>query len=218
MNKEILNFQKVHMDGFRGNAVTFGNAKLPDTTAIFNMGPAFHCPADALGMCAVSSLCYAKKSERMYPVVFEKNECCEAFFDKADAQHVHDLIKLYWDSKKTKADKLRISEASDFKSQEAVNKMDEVAKMLKKDTGMDTYVYTARKDLDFTGVRNMIVVGSSEEIKGASRYFKAVPKEVFDSLPKGALKYHGTTPGCKTCNLCSNPKLPQGSVIYCKYH
>jgi hypothetical protein len=48
---------------------SFGNLKQDGGTAIFNFCPSADCPSEKLGLCKLPGKCYAKKAERIFPVI-----------------------------------------------------------------------------------------------------------------------------------------------------
>jgi hypothetical protein len=97
-------------------------------------------------------------------------------------------------TKRTKIKYLRISEAGDFESQKDVEKVEQIASALKQG-GITTYTYTARKDLDYSFVRNLIVNGSGFRKEGIKHTFTAVRQF------SGKIKCVGD---CSKCNLCAS--------------
>lgn len=196
--------------------VTFGNKKLPASTAIFNMNSGWDCPSKKLGLCEVvnnGATCYAIKAEELRATVLPYRRRQEIYWDKVTAEDFVErflnLVKneMVIDGEKVRIKQLRISEAGDFKSQADVNKMDKACGILKAN-GIRCYVYSARKDLNFKNVKNMNVNGSNFM---GSNQFKAVP-----ILPDKLKENEKICPGsCRECNLCAGAR---GKTIYVKYH
>lgn len=186
------------------NHVSYGNSKLPKSTLIFNLGSATNCPSKKLGLCKVCKACYAMKAERQYPSVLPYRERQAELWKRTDAvDFAYSIVKIN-EKKRTKIKHVRFNEAGDFSSQADVDKMSAIARILKK-YGIRCYVYTARKDLDFSKRNdNLIVNGSGFMVDNA---FVAV-KEHSDT----SLKCIGD---CKKCSLCS---IPNGFVIEAKIH
>lgn len=178
-----------------------GNTKLPVTTAIFNMGTAKECPSKKLGFCQAwkkdgRHCCYAMKAEKMYPGVLPYRKDQEKYWKKVSAEKFVSEFLLINAMKAVKYTALRINEAGDFWSQGCVDKLDKIAGMLKQ-YGIVVYCYTARKDLDFSGVRNIVISGSNFEKDGISNLFKMIRKG--EVKPKG----FGVCVGdCRVCKRC----------------
>ena len=175
---------------------SFGNKKQDLTTAIFNMTPALGCPADALGLCQCSSKCYAKYPERAFGYVRGHRMFQAKFWDSCTPE-----LFLY-ELNKFEFEKLRFSEAGDFRHQGDVSKVKAIALLL----GKPVWTYTARRDLDFSNLpKNLIISGSGFMI---DNQFNAVHNpDDFDGVvcPRN----------CRICTYCIEKA---GRQIYCKIH
>jgi hypothetical protein len=102
----------------------------------------------------------------------------------------------------------RFSEAGDFANQAAVDKMAEICKLLKAG-GIACYGYTARKDLDFTELKEVATIQGSGFM--VSNNFKFIPKgekaEGCDVTCAG---------DCRICSICWEGK--QGLTIASPEH
>ena len=178
-----------------------GNRKVGKDTLIFNMNSAMDCPADKLGLCDISDKCYAKKAERQYPAVlpYRRRQAkswgnvtpkgfVKAFMELADKRRKGNEVRYF-----------RFSESGDFKSQKDVNKMVEIAKLLKEES-IITYGYTARRDLDFKELSKYAVVQGS----GFMVNNQFVPVKEFEG---GKPRCVGN---CRDCRLC---KISMGKQI-----
>ena len=176
--------------------IQYGNKKLPKTTAIFNMGSAMQCSSDKLGQCDVSDKCYAKKAERMYPQVLPYRQRQRDKWLRTDA---FDLVSEFveaFQSKRTRPTHLRINEAGDFYSQACVDKAEYIAQCLSH-TGVRVYIYTARKDLDFSKCKYLVINGSGFRKEGVTRSFTAVADTSKD------LSSFVCEEDCTVCDMCS---------------
>ena len=163
-----------------GLELSLGNLKLPDNTLIFNMGSATDCPSFALGMCKVvcpktgENACYAKDPEVQYPDVKPYRDRQQAYWLNHTGYQIAVTLVDVLTTRKRKDKKtgkltemfnhvkyFRFNEAGDFWSQDCVDKLDIIAKVLKQ-LGITTYGYTARTDLDFTDVA-FLVKGSGHD-------------------------------------------------------
>lgn len=205
------------MPDFKGKVFASGNKKLPSTHLVWNLTSAHGCPSLALGMCEVGEkLCYACKCERIRKEYIAKNRAVEKWMKTATADEVFELISAYVDYYGN-ITHVRINEAGDFVSQDMVDLVDDVAKKLYLRYGIQCYGWSARKDLDFSEMDYVLINGSSPEVKGAVRVFKAVSKDVFKALPKGSMTCGGSRGGsCRTCHLCHQNKFH--GTIYCLQH
>lgn len=185
---------------------SFGNSKLPYTTAVFNMTSATDCPSRQRGLCQITKFsngkkhkCYAMTTERMFPktaLVWKRKQ--SAYWNKVSAlQFVQDLLKA---GANKNMNALRLNESGDFKCQADVKKADEIAGLLKL-FGINTYCYTARQDLNYAGLRHLIVNGSGFHALGVSGVFMAIRKT--DIKPDG----YGVCCGdCTVCYRCIDGK------------
>ena len=176
-----------------GIPLSFGNSKLPASTAIFNMGTATACPSRQLGMCQCQDKCYAIKAERMYPQTLPFRERQRDAFIFNSPKQIADAI-IAGGTAKNKIKQFRFSEAGDFVDQKAVKKMTEVCKILKEDK-IKCYGYTARKDLNFDALKEVATVQGSGFM--VSNNFKFIPK---GSDTKGCDKV--CKGDCTKCSLC----------------
>ncbi len=176
---------------------SFGNTKLPKTTAIFNITPARDCPSQKLGLCQLKDAkkCYALKAERMYKQVIPFRERQKLFWENCTIdEFVNELNKC-----KKKVTHLRLNESGDFRNQDDVEKANKIAEKLRV-IGIVTYCYTARKDLDFSKATTLVVNGSGFMV---DNNFSVGYTE--DEL----LEYVGTSKmfvcvqNCSICRICT---------------
>lgn len=181
----------------------FGNHKLGDDTAIFNMGTATSCPSRLRGLCEVCNngyKCYALKAEQQYPnTVPQARENQKVYWKtRTGLEIASDFIaKIRRRRKETLY--FRFNESGDFESQSDVTKLNVVANALRT-VGVTTYGYTARRDLRFTG-RGIGELGFLVKTSGGpggnnGQTCVIGPR---DELPEGYLECPGS---CKRCNLC----------------
>lgn len=180
----------------------FGNHKLGDDTAIFNMGTATDCPSRKRGLCEVSNQgikCYALKAEQQYPkTVPAARERQKEYWQTHSASEITTdfLRKIVRRRKETLY--LRFNESGDFESQSDVTKLSLVADGLLSAEGIRTYGYTARRDLDFSGAK-FLVKGSGHDVGNNGKTIVIGPKDI---VPAGFLECPGGKKGCSRCNLC----------------
>lgn len=165
---------------------SFGNLKLPKTTAIFNMTPANFCPSDELGLCQLknSGHCYAKKAERMYPNVLPYRIRQATFWDRCKPT---EFVNLLMGEKITH---LRFNESGDFRFQKDIKKAVIISDMLFKNN-IVVHCYTARHDLNFQHRNNLIVNGAGFMIDNNF----VVVESVDHKLP-------ACCGDCRKCSLC----------------
>lgn len=178
------------------NHVSFGNRKLPKTTMIFNMGSAMECPSRIKGLCSVSGICYALKAERLYPAVLPYRQRQANIWLRSNVEELCEQLADIIDRKRKKPTLFRFNESGDFYGQNCVHKLDIIACFLKEKYGIITYGYTARKDLDFSGVA-FLVKGSANN---AGNNGKTIVIDNKKDLKTGFYLCPGS---CKTCSMCS---------------
>lgn len=191
-----------------------GNLKLPSTTAIFNMGSATNCPSKKLGFCQAyrddgRHCCYAMKAETpMYPYVLPYRNAQEKYWKQVTAEKFVTEFLLINALKALPYTSIRFNESGDFWSQKCVNKIEEIAKKLSM-FGIKVYCYTARKDLDFSKVKHVIISGSNFQKEGVSNIFKMILKK--EDRPKG----YGICKGdCSVCNRCMKRNMKTAILIH----
>jgi len=185
--------------------IKFGNHKLGDDIAIFNMGPAKSCPSRQLNLCETINQgikCYAEKAEDQYPTTVPAfREAQERYWRNTPQEKIaNDIIKKINNRKKLTRH-LRFNESGDFFSQEDVDKLSFIADAVETHCGVHTYGYTARSDLDFSAAK-FLVKGSCHD-KGNNGQCIVINKT--ETVPEGYIECPGS---CKRCNLCKiNTKI-----------
>ena len=175
---------------------SFGNLKQDTSTALFNMTPACDCPSEKLGLCRIPKKCYAKYPERRFPGVNGHRKHQARFWEMCTPElFVYELTKFDFE-------KLRFSEAGDFRHQGDVTKVKAIALLL----GKPVWTYTARRDLDFSNLPgNLTISGSGFML---DNQFNAVPDpDSYDGVvcPRN----------CRICDYCCQKA---GRQIYCAIH
>jgi len=190
------------------NILSFGNTKLPKSTAIFNMSSAMRCPSDKLGLCKLSKVCYAKKAEHLYKQVLPFRDRQNYYFDKCTSDQFISEFNAAIAKKRIKVNLLRVSESGDFKNQNSIDKLNQISKGL----NVKTYVYTARTDLNFKGVNFAVNFSGLENIDKlktgeASNLFCGLNKvdytEAISKKHIDGFKVVKCISDCKKCNICS---------------
>ena len=171
--------------------LSFGNNKLPKSTAIFNMGSACTCASDLLGLCEVSNICYAKKAEKMYKAVLPYRHRQQQYWLNCSAETFADQFIETIQAKRNKVKYLRFNESGDFFTQDCVDKLEQIATILRC-LPVFVYTYTARTDLNYHNCKNLVVNGSNFMVHNL---FKPVAK--FTGLSRQCLG------NCKLCELCT---------------
>lgn len=198
--------------GLTGSVMTYGNAKLPKTTLIFNHSCATECPS--MEFCPYVKQCYARRDERLYKAYKARNMRNRDWFKTASIEDIKELFSLYIReaSKNYPIKNVRLNEAGDFESQEAIEKFNIISTWLKETYNISVYAYSCREDLDFSG-RTFILNSSSDKLNSYDRRFKCTPKKEYALLSKKDVKCYGD---CRICRICSQSKYK--GIIYCEEH
>lgn len=175
--------------------VLFGNAKLPDSTAIFNLGSATNCPSAKLGLCKVRSICYAWKEEKRWKNCYNHREESAIYWSNhTSSEFVDDLLLTIVKEQRT-ITALRFNEAGDLRDMIDLMKVHEIAKKLKK-YNIKVYIYTAREDL-----YNMYKMKNDNLCINGSGF---MADNNFTTVDINNIIYNKTTKLCNgNCRLCS---------------
>ena len=211
-----------------GKSFSYGNSKLPENIMIVNLTSAWNCPSIAAGECALGKGCYARRGESWQANNQLRNLRMQQVYIRKlmTVKEIIQLVEAYIESAPARIKYIRISEDGDFPDQETVDFCDKLAGHLKAKYGIMTTAYTAR-NLDFSGVKNMIINGSNYNVKNPTRYFRAIPKKYWDKLPEGLVlePYDSNLPerlidtkngtfkchcDCRQCNFCYKTKSENG--------
>lgn len=179
--------------------VKFGNAKLPNTTIIFNMGTSKDCPSRLLGICSCASVCYARKPEWLYPACLPYRERQAEYWLNTSAKEICEQLGKVIDRKRIKPTLFRYNESGDFYSQYDIEKLSFIAEFLLKNYKVKTYGYTSRKDLDFSNA-SFMVKGSDND---AGNHGKCIVITDLSQKPDNFILCSGD---CKKCKKCSVKK------------
>lgn len=136
---------------------SFGNLKLPKTTAIFNFTSTKDCPAKKLGLCHHPKHCYGNKAERLRPNSLPFKAKQTAIWNLLNPVQFAKMFLLEISTLKHKITKFRFSEVGDFPQQTDVDKFTQAAKIITKN-GITVYGYSAMRTLDFTELMKTAVV------------------------------------------------------------
>ena len=172
-----------------------GNKKIGRDTVVFNMTSATDCPSRRLGLCQLTncSHCYALRDEKRFPAVLPSRRKQAALW--ADYEAFKAAFKSFLASKRTPIKYVRFSESGDFRSQQDVDQMIDLAKRY---PHLVFYGYTARKDLSLKRLPKSLVISGSNWSRGNMNKFRAV------TALSG--KHPVCKGDCRSCNLCKSSK------------
>ncbi len=189
--------------------ISSGNRKLSKSTAIFNFGAATDCPSLKLGLCQAKDsktgkvTCYALKAESgLYPGVLPYRRRQETYWKSVTAEQFTNDFKAINARKRKPYKTLRFNESGDFWNQKDVIKAEKIAQLL--DDTVRVYTYTARKDLDFSNIKYLVINGSGFKTTGVQNIFQYVEKA--EDAPVGGKICNGISCGekCIRCQIAGN--------------
>lgn len=139
---------------------SIGNKKIGKDTIIFNLTPALQCPSDKLGLCSIAKECYAKKAEIQYPSVtpFRKRQAKQ--WEQITVDEFVKDIQTIVDSRRIRTKYLRINESGDFRSQQDIIKLSQIATELSR-LKIKVYTYTHRSDLNYDNLSDNLTINGS---------------------------------------------------------
>lgn len=194
--------------------ISFGNNKVADSTAIFNMNSASDCPNRESENCQVPwESCYAGKAERMYPQVLPYRRRQEYLWDCMTADMFAEAFEYLVSRKRKPVDAIRFSEAGDFRNNADIIKVNEIARLV----NIDVYTYSASDYLDWSLAEHFTVNASNDLSEYGNRRFMALPEgsELPDETVWCPFDYaddNDNRPKCGECRLCINPEGPDVAI------
>ena len=203
----------------KGKSFSFGNMKVPEDV----MTSAVNCPAAKAGECPFTDVCYARKEESGPMANLQlRNLRNQHIYKYLSGKEILKLIKTYIEQAPVRIRYIRISEDGDFPDQDTLNFCDKLAGHIKAKYGIQTAAYTHRQ-LDYSGVKNIIINASDYRIQNATSYFICTDRESWAKLPEG-MSDGSTNPGgidtsngvfkchcdCRKCYFCYRTKEQNG--------
>lgn len=184
--------------------ISFGNSKLKDCIAIFNMNSATDCPNIGTDNCQVPKEdCYAFKAENVYKNTLPYRRRQEFLWDCLDAETFAKAFVELVSRKRNEVNAIRFSEAGDFRHRGDIIKVNRIAQLVE-DEGIDVYTYSASNYLNWELATDFYVNASNDiEDYGDQRY-AAVPTA--EDIPEEGIRCpYEATDGeieCGDCRLC----------------
>ena len=180
--------------------ISFGNKKLPKTTAIYNIGCWFLCPGRLEGYCELSTVCYAKCREVMGNVI--QSRLNNYYFWKANsAETIAAFISYSIMAEKMKGNEvnlLRFNEVGEIEDQQELEKMVKISNIVYLKTGVQSYTYTHNKNLNYNIERpNLTICGSGFMID--NRFTVVKPEDY-----KQYVQDHNCIECPQKCELCGS--------------
>lgn len=187
--------------------IAFGNGKLPHTTAISNIGSWFNCPGRTHGFCDICKICYDKFREVGSWKVCSSRLNNEIWFRTNDEEtianaiiteiKIHDLrnpdepVKLH-----------RWNEVGELRNQQDLFKVNAISSLIFRELGINSYIYTHNRELDFDIHRpHLTVLGSGFMV---DNNFLCLPPEEYNEYVKTHSCFE-CIGDCEKCNtICAN--------------
>lgn len=179
--------------------ISFGNNKISDSVAIFNMNSATDCPNANTENCQVPwSDCYAHKAENIYPNTLDYRRRQEYLWDCLDSETFAAAFESLVSRKRKPVTAIRFSEAGDFRHRGDIIKVDRIAQIV----DVDVYTYSASDYLDWSEATHFNVMQSNDRRDYGNNLYTAVPTE--NDIPENAVQcaYEGAGIKCGDCRMC----------------
>lgn len=186
--------------------VTFGNAKLPKTTMIVNMGTWFNCPGRKEKFCNICEICYDKYPEVMYKSRTIGRLEQEIFWRACTAEEfatalINQIEIRNASTRMYKVKQIRWCEVGELRNQEDLEKLIEVTNIIGEEVGLKSYIYTHNKELSFNSKEDrpyLTINGSNFMVDNE---YRVMPKEEIEKYNKPHFKCDCD---CTVCNACAH--------------
>lgn len=201
--------------------VKFGNNKVADNVAIFNMNSATDCDNRNTKHCQVpDGMCYAYNDEQRYGTPLEYRRRQEYLWDCMDAETWAKAFLALVSRKRKPVDAIRFSESGDFRHRGDIIKVDRIAELLT-ESGIDVYTYSASDYLNWSHAEHFTVNQSNSRDNYGDRRFFALSAETeldddtvwcpFDLADKKGMDKEDR-PKCGECRLCIDKEGPDVAI------
>lgn len=195
--------------------ISFGNAKLPKTTCIINLGTWFNCSGRKEGFCELCKVCYDKQPEVRFKRRTRDRLEQEIFWRSLDAKTFSEEVikKILEHDKKTKTKLIRWSEVGEIRNQKDLEKIIECSNIIYETLDIKSYIYTHNKSLNFNIERpNLIINGSNFMVDNE---YKVIEKDLIeDEICKSLYNLANSYECLCDCTQCETCSQNNGYVIY----
>lgn len=146
--------------------IAFGNFKLPESTAIINLGTWFNCSGRTEGFCDICVECYDKCKEVMFKKITKSRLEQELFFRSNSAKTIADYAIREIKSQNARpskplVDKIRFCEVGELRNQEDLEKVIRISNIVYESLEIESYIYTHNKYLNFDIDRPYLTINGS---------------------------------------------------------
>lgn len=189
--------------------ITFGNKKVPNTTAIANTTSWFLCPGRLHSFCELKEVCYDKCREVMGSVCKSRLNH-DLWWRTNDA---HTIAQFYIFSiqaenmKRNDDEKInlfRFQEVGDFRNQADLTKMIDVSNLIYEALGINSYTYTHNRDLFFSVNRPHLTINGSGFM--VDNMFTVIPPSEYERYTEEHNCFK-CPQKCAMCNSICSQKL-----------
>ena len=185
--------------------IKFGNAKLPKTTAIINLGTWFNCSGRKEGYCDLHEVCYAKSPEVRFKERTRDRLEQEIFWRSLKSRWIANTIifKIKEYERKTgiKVTLIRWNEVGEMRNHKDFYKIVNCSKQIFNELSIKSYLYTHNNKLDYSHY-----YGDYLTINGSGFMVDNNYKVVKDKSKIDNINYINTKNcicDCTKCSLCS---------------
>lgn len=198
-----------HYSRLLGDYLSYGNKKIADHVAIFNMRAAHDCVNLGTDFCQVDAEdCYAVRSENNFPHPLEYRRKQEIIWTYLDAHTWAAAFRRHYNRKRTRVSTIRFNEGGDFETRHDLLKVNEIARQLQ--DIVDVFTYSASSWLDWREATHFTVNRSNDDRDYGARRFEVV--DTVAEIPDGGLRCpHDHSDGaihCGDCRLCIDQDAP----------
>ena len=185
-----------------------GNAKLPKSTMIINLGTWFNCPGRKEEFCEICTECYDKSPEvRFKERIKDRLEHEITFRGLNTIELIYIIehnIRKWNKTHRIKIKNIRWSEVGDLRNQDDLNKVINISNQIYEDLGIKSYIYTHNQSLNFWSKERpgLVINGSGFMVDNE---YRVLPKEQieneFNNLNDLSNKRECIC-DCTQCNRC----------------
>lgn len=174
--------------------ISYGNTKLADHVAIFNMNSAHDCPnaktkengESQSGLCQVAwEDCYAAQSENTFPRVIDYRRRQEFIWNYLTAEEFANAFLKIVERKTKPVTALRLSEAGDFRNNHDIQKAETITERLRETKDIAVYTYSASHKLNWDIADYLKVMQSNEKREYGDASYQAV--ESTEEIPENGI-------------------------------
>ena len=194
--------------------IKFGNAKLPKSTAIINLGTWFNCSGRKEKFCDLHEVCYAKSPEVRFKERIRDRLEQEIFWRSLRAEWIANTIvnaiREYENKTNIKVKLIRWNEVGEIRNHNDFSKIIICSDIIYKRLGIKSYVYTHNNKLDYSNYYGdyLTMNGSGFMIDNQYNVVKNKSEKLKNS---NLINIKNCICDCTRCSLCSEKN---GNIIF----